>query len=167
MNRNRSLLFTLAVVPASLVFGTGCKKVPPVPEAGVMDAAVDMDAGAADAAVDPTAMLDATAPLTTATATHTAVATGGPFQGSYKCFGNMSVSQNGNAVTARLFPGDSKTYSILVCSVSGGNDCEGKVTSYTNGKAGEVRTASLKRNDKGDLTYRGQNETQPTLCRKN
>ena len=89
-------LFVLCLAVASC---SKCSKKPALdadaaPEGGaVTDADVD---AAADAAPEAAAEDAAAAPLTTATAAH---ASGGPFAGTYRCFGGLTLTQNGNLVS--------------------------------------------------------------------
>ncbi len=165
------LLVLASVIPAVLAIGaSGCKK-PDLTVSDAGDAAVEVEAAAP--VVEDAGAEAAAAPLATATATaaKTAAApTGGVFQGTYRCFGGMKVTQSGNSVTARLQPGNDAAYSTVTCTVSG-DRCEGTASSYTKAKdkpakAFETRKATLKRSANGDLTYQASGEAQPTNCHK-
>lgn len=171
----RYLLLAAVSLSTGLLFGTSaCKKeIPGAPEAGV----AEVDAAAAPvetaAVVDPDA--GAATPLATATVVKTAVkpvasasavaAAGGPYQGTYRCFGNMAVTQKGNAVEVRTFPGKNDGYSTISCTANG-DVCEGTVTEFKGGAAAGKRPARITRNSSGDLTYKGEGEAKPTFCRK-
>ncbi|MBX3230372.1 MAG: hypothetical protein KIT84_03440 [Labilithrix sp.] len=171
--------FLLAAVSVSVgLFGTSaCKKdVPAAPEAGAV-AEPEAEAGPAEAETAAAPEEDA-APAATLSAAPTPVATaakvaaktepvkeGGPFQGTYKCFGNMKVTQKGNSVEVRTFPGKQDGYSTISCNASG-DVCTGTVTEFKGGAAAGKRGAVLTRSGAGDITYKGDGETKATFCKK-
>jgi len=96
-------------------------------EAGPDAAAdADVDSGAADAAVADAADA-APAPTLTPTTTGAAHGTGGPFAGTYHCFGGLTLTQNGNLVsgvtTNKLSAAVQTTQ--WNCSVTKPDHCEG------------------------------------------
>lgn len=168
----RYLVLAAVTLSTGLLFGTSaCKKdVPGAPEAGaaVVDAApaetvatAEVDAGTAapltTTVVKPVAKVDAG---TTAVA-----AAGGPYQGTYKCFGNMVVTQKGNAVEIRTFPGKNDGYTTISCTANG-DACEGTATEFKGGAAAGKKGAHITRSAAGDITYKGDGENKPTFCKK-
>lgn len=141
------------------------------PEGGALsdadvDAAADAAAEASDDAGDA-----ATTPLTTATAAHAA---GGPFQGTYRCFGGLTLTQNGNLVSGITV---TKT-SVLTqttqwnCSVTKPDHCEGSevVTTRFNDpkkppKAPENRKLQIDHRPDGVAVHLA-GSTETTLCKK-
>lgn len=174
----RYLPLVLTVVPVLIAYGNvGCKKTVPTLEAGAdpsaTAAAAPDDAAAAapvaEADAAPAATLSAAATVvrtaTKPTASSAAPVAGGAYQGTYTCFGGMTVSQAGFNVSARQKPGDTANYAVVACNASG-DSCDGTTTMYAAGKAAGTKKSSLKRNPtNGDLTYRAEGET-PVLCHK-
>lgn len=168
----RYLVLAAVSISIGLLFGTSaCKKdVPAAPEAG----AAAVDAAPAETVV-ATAEVDAgtATPLATTTVKPVAKASasavtvaGGAFQGTYKCFGNMTVTQKGNAVEVRTFPGKNDGYSTISCTVNG-DTCDGTATEFKGGAAAGKKGAHLTRNPaNGDITYKGDGEPKATFCRK-
>ena len=126
MHASRSFRVAVLCLAAASVWG--CKKKP------ADDADAAADAGADDAAADA-ALVDAapeaaaddagTTPLAaTATAVRTA---GGPFDGSYRCFGGLTLKQNGNLVSGVIVNKLSTSVQTTQwnCSVVRPDHCEG------------------------------------------
>jgi hypothetical protein len=138
------------------------------PEGGaVTDADVD---AAADAAPEA-AVEDATAPLANATAVH---ASGGPFAGSYRCFGGLTLTQNGNLVSGvTVNKGSTSTQTTQWnCSVIRPDRCEGTeiVTVRFNDKTKppkvtESRKLQIDHRPDGVAVHL-ERSTETTFCRK-
>lgn len=152
-----------------------CSKKPPAdadaaPEGGaVADADVDAAADAApEAAADDAGM----APLAaTATAVRTA---GGPFEGTYRCFGGLTLRQNGNLVSGVIVNKLSTSTQTTQwnCSVVRPDHCEGTeiVTVKFNDpkkppKAPESRKLTIEHKPDG-VSVHLERSTETTLCRK-
>lgn len=139
---------------------------------GGADAAADadLDAGVADAADD--AAEDAA--LAPTTATTAVVHTGGPFAGTYRCFGGLTLAQNGNLVSgvtvSKLATSTQTTQ--WNCSVVRPGHCEGTevVTVRFNDakkppKVTETRKLSIEHKPDGVAVHL-ERSTETTLCKK-
>lgn len=153
----RYLILALFAAAPFSVFSTGCNKVVPVPDAGLIvvdaTAAVDTSDAGTTAATDLDASLEAAAPLATVlpTAHPTAhVATGGPFQGNFNC--NAQTTQAGNVLTGH-FKGNAFT-----CTISG-EVCDGHIQPNNH-------HFTFKKNGSGDLTYNEDGQRQGVFCKK-
>lgn len=134
------------------------------PDTGAVDAAVE---DAAPEASTDDAGTDAEAPAPTASGTGKAAA-GGPWAGTYKCFGGMHLAQSGSHVTSTM-KDTSTTDTVLSCNVSG-DKCNGTIqdVSHPKGKPTKVlrtRKIVLQREANGDVSYRPES-TEPTFCRR-
>ena len=171
----------LSVVVLCLVAagGWGCKKKPAgdadAAAEGGADAAADADVdAAADAATEAAAATD-DAGTTALAATSTAVRTaGGPFEGSYRCFGGLTLKQNGNLVSGVIVNKLSTSVQTTQwnCSVVRPDHCEGTeiVTVKFNdpktpAKPPASRKLSIEHRPDG-VAVKLERSTETTLCRK-
>jgi hypothetical protein len=139
------------------------------PEGGaVTDADVD---AAADAAPEAAVVEDAAAPLASATAVH---ASGGPFAGSYRCFGGLTLTQNGNLVSGVTVDKSSTSTRTTQwnCSVIRPDRCEGtevvtvRFTDKTKPpKVIESRKLQIDHRPDGVAVHL-ERSTETTFCRK-
>ncbi len=144
-------------------------------EAGPDAAAdADVDAGAADAAVADAADA-ALAPTLTPTTTGAAHGTGGPFAGSYHCFGGLTLTQNGNLVSGVTTNKLSTAVQTIQwnCSVTKPNHCEGtQVTTLrandpkTPPKAPESRHLTIEHNADSSVSIHLERSAETTSCKK-
>lgn len=94
-----------------------------------------------------------------------APAAGGPWQGTYKCFGGMVVTQSGNAVSMRTNPGK-PDFGTVACTANG-DTCDGRISEFRNNNPSGVKGVHITRSSSGDITYKGDGETKATFCKKN
>jgi len=142
-------------------------------EAGPDAAAdADVDAGAADAAADAA---DAAAPTLTPTTTAAAHGTGGPFAGTYHCFGGLTLTQNGNLVSGVTTNKLSTAVQTIQwnCSVTRPNHCEGtQVTTLrandpkTPPKAPDSRHLTIDHNSDSSVSIHLERSVETTNCKK-
>jgi hypothetical protein len=178
--RNRSVVALSLVASAALsalaaASCSKCSKNPPgdadaAPEGGsVADAGVD---AATDAAPEAAAGDAGTAPLA-ATATAARVP-GGPFEGTYQCFGGLTLRQNGNLVSGVIVNRLSTSTQTTQwnCSVVRPDHCEGVevVTVRFNDpkktpKAPESRKLTIEHKPDG-VSVHLERSTETTFCKK-
>jgi hypothetical protein len=167
--------WSVAVLCLAAASSWGCKKKPAEDADAAAEAGADVDAAAdaaADAAVADAAVADAgTTPLATATAVHAA---GGPFDGTYRCFGGLTLRQNGNLVSGVIVNKLSTSVQTTQwnCSVVRPDHCEGTevVTVKFNDpktppKAPASRRLSIEHRPDG-VAVKLERSTETTLCKK-
>jgi hypothetical protein len=167
--RNWSVVF-LCLAAASC---SKCSKKPSADadaaaEGGALtDANVD---AAADAAPEAAADDAGTAPLA-ATALRTA---GGPFEGTYRCFGGLTLRQNGNLVSGVIVNKLSTSTQTTQwnCSVVRPDHCEGTeivIVKFNDAKkppkAPESRKLTIEHKPDG-VSVHLERSTETTLCKK-
>jgi hypothetical protein len=175
MHASRTLRVVVLCLAAAAVSAWGCKKKPADDADAAAEAGADLDA-AADAAADaaPEAAADdaGTTPLAaTATAVRTA---GGPFEGSYRCFGGLTLKQNGNLVSAVIVNKLSTSVQTTQwnCTVVRPDHCEGTevVTVKFNDpktppKAPASRKVSIEHRADG-VSVKLERSIETILCKK-
>jgi hypothetical protein len=150
--------WSVAVLCLAAASSWGCKKKPAEDADAAAEAGADVDA-AADAAADA------------AVAEHAA---GGPFDGTYRCFGGLTLRQNGNLVSGVIVNKLSTSVQTTQwnCSVVRPDHCEGTevVTVKFNDpktppKAPASRRLSIEHRPDG-VAVKLERSTETTLCKK-
>ena len=173
--RNWSVVVLLSAASVALAAAScsKCSKSPPGDADAASEGGAVADAGvAADAAPEAAADDAGTAPLA-ATATAVRVA-GGPFEGTYRCFGGLTLRQNGNLVSGIIVERQSTATQTTQwnCSVVRPDHCEGVevVTVKFNDpkktpKAPESRKLTIEHKPDG-VSVHLERSSETTFCKK-
>jgi len=139
------VLMVVAITGASFG-GCKCTKITVGPDAAIdagMDNGMRVDSGGGDANTAPADSSSATPADSSAATTTTHAGGGGPFQGTFTCFGGtLTLAQNGSAVTGNYVLKNPELSEVVACTVTA-KKCVGTSTTYSHPKGKPAHKGSV------------------------